>query len=261
MTSQPTLQKPVLPWVLAGITVLMQVAYPLTSGQTRTSLTIVTVVTFCLASTSHALFVRGLKWTAGYVAISVIGGWLIEYVGHTTDFPFGPYGYTTSLGWQLLGVPLVIPLAWSMMAYPALVVGQTMMRGRWSSILVSTVALASWDLFLDPMMVADGHWIWDRVGFTLPGIPGIPAVNFLGWFAVALVMMTLLSLLPRLDSSPIRDAQPLTLWLWTYFSSVLANAVFLSRPSVALVGAIVMGAVAIPLCLQLWRSRSVQAKA
>jgi hypothetical protein len=30
---------------------------------------------------------------------------------------------------------------------------------------------------------------------------------------------------------------------------------------VALVGAIVMGAVAIPLCLQLWRSRSVKVKA
>jgi putative membrane protein len=150
------MRKPVLPWVLAGFAVLMQIAYPLTSGQTRTSLTIVTVVTFCLASTSHALLVRGLKWTAGYVAISVIGGWLIEYVGHTTDFPFGPYGYTTSLGWQLLGVPLVIPLAWSMMAYPALVVGQTMMRGRWGSILVAAVALASWDLG-SSRVYASGH--------------------------------------------------------------------------------------------------------
>ena len=136
-----------------------------------------------------------------------------------------------------------------------------MMRGRWGSILVAAVALASWDLFLDPMMVADGHWIWDRVASTLPGVPGIPAINFLGWFVVALGMMTLLSRLPRLDSSPIRDAQPLTLWLWTYFSSVLANAVFLSRPSVALVGAIVMGVVAIPLCIQLWRLRSAKAEA
>ena len=133
-----------------------------------------------------------------------------------------------------------------------------MMRARWGTVLVSAVALASWDLFLDPMMVNDGHWTWDRVTSALPGVPGIPTINFLGWFVVALALMSLLSLLPRLDSSPIRDAQPLTLWLWTYFSSVLANAVFLSRPSVALVGAIVMGLVAIPLCLQLWRRRSVK---
>ena len=49
---------------------------------------------------------------------------------------------------------------------------------------------------------------------------------------------------------------PLALWLWVYVSCVLANAVFLGRPSVALVGGIVMGLVAIPLMYSLVRDRA-----
>ena len=39
-----------LPWALAALTVALQIAYPLTSGDDRTTLTVVTVITFFLAS-------------------------------------------------------------------------------------------------------------------------------------------------------------------------------------------------------------------
>ena len=42
------------------------------------------------------------------------------------------------------------------------------------------------------------------------------------------------------------DRVPYALFLWTYASSVLANAVFFGRPGVALVGGVVMGVVALP---------------
>jgi putative membrane protein len=41
-----------------------------------------------------------------------------------------------------------------------------------------------------------------------------------------------------------------------YVSSVLANAVFLGRPWVALIGGIVMGLVAVPLAYSLARDRT-----
>jgi len=241
-----------LPWMLAALAVLLQITYPLTSGQARTSLTVVTVVVFFLASASHALLWRGVAWTLGYLAITLIGGWAIEAIGSTQGVPFGAYDYTGSLGAKLGGVPLVIPLAWAMMAYPALIVGQRLTRSRVLLPFVAGLALASWDLFLDPMMVADGHWIWQDASLALPGIPGIPLQNFIGWYVVAVVMTGLLSLLPRIE---VDDNQPIALWLWTYVSSVLANAAFLGRPSVALVGGIVMGVVAIPLTIGLWRDR------
>jgi putative membrane protein len=241
-----------IPWLLAGITVLLQIAYPLTEGSTRTSLTIVTVVTFFLASTSHALIHHGASWTAGYLAVTVVGGFAVEALGRSTDWPFGPYDYSGTLGWKLLGVPLVIPLAWAMMAYPSLAVARRLTTRWWATALVGGLALASWDLFLDPMMVAEGHWVWEITTPALPGIEGIPAQNFLGWFVTGVAMMALLTLLPRTAAS---DALPVALWLWVYISSVLANAVFLGRPSVALVGGIVMGLVAAPLAWTLWRDR------
>jgi uncharacterized membrane protein len=247
----------IVPWVLAGLTVLLQIAYPLTSGQTRTSLTLLTVVMFFLASATHAWLWRGAAWALGYLGITVIGGWAVESFGRSHDVLFGPYDYTSTLGWKFGGVPLVIPLSWAMMAYPSLLVGQRIVsertvRSRIAMPFVAGLALASWDLFLDPMMVADGHWAWQRTTPAIPGISGIPAHNFLGWYVVAVVMMALLGLLPRVEAD---DAQPLALWMWTYVSSVLANAVFLHRPSVALVGGIVMGLVAVPLAVTVWRDR------
>jgi uncharacterized membrane protein len=232
-----------LPWLLAGATVLLQVAYPLVHGHARDVLTVVTVVAFFLASTSHALLHRGLAWTAVFVGVTAGTGLLAEAVGTATGVPFGSYDYAGTLGAELLGVPLVIPLAWTMFAYPSLLVGQRLSRSPLVAALLGGLALASWDLFLDPQMVAAGHWHWHAVQLSLPGVPGIPVSNYLGWLLVAVLMVGALQLLPRHAAD---DRQPALLFGWTYASSVLANAAFFGRPAVAVVGGIGMGLVAVP---------------
>ena len=239
-----------VPLALAAVTVLLQVAYPLVHGHPRDILTVVTVGCFFLASTSHALVHRGPAWTAALVAVSAGIGLLVEAVGTATGVPFGAYDYAGSLGAKLIGVPLVIPLAWAMFAYPSLLVGQRLARTPLGAALVGGGALASWDLFLDPQMVAAGHWHWRDVEHALPGVPGIPVSNFLGWLLVAVLIVGLLQALPRVDAD---DRQPAALFLWTYASSVLANAVFFGRPAVAVVGGIVMGLVAVPYARSLRR--------
>jgi uncharacterized membrane protein len=240
-----------VPLVLAAATVLLQIAYPLVRGGGRDALTIVTVVVFFLASTSHALVHRGARWTAAYVAVTVGVGLLAEAVGRGTGVPFGDYDYTGSLGWKLVGVPVVIPLAWAMFAYPCLLVGQRLAASALGASLVGGLALASWDLFLDPMMVAAGHWRFDDVRVSLPGSPDVPVSNHLGWLLVGLAIIGILQLLGRREAD---DRVPGALFLWTYASSVLANAAFFGRPLVALVGAIGMGTVAVPYALS-WRGR------
>ena len=240
-----------LPVALAALTVLLQVAYPLVHGHPRDVLTVVTVCAFFLASTTHALRTRGLGWTAGLVLLSVGTGLVAEAVGVATGVPFGDYRYSRTLGAQLLAVPVVIPLAWAMFAYPSLVAGQRLARSRPGAALVGAAALAGWDLFLDPQMVAAGHWRWLDVRHALPGVPGIPVSNFLGWALVALVLMAVLQLLPRRCAD---DRVPAALFGWTYVSSVLANAVFFGRPGVAVVGGLGMGVVAVPYLRTLARS-------
>jgi uncharacterized membrane protein len=232
-----------VPDALAVLVVLLQVGYPLTSGRPRDLLTITTVCVFSAASTSHALVWRGPRWTAAFVATTCGAGLLAEAVGTATGVPFGAYRYADSLGPRLLDVPLVIPLAWAMVGYPALLVGQRLARGPFGATLLGALALASWDLFLDPMMVGDGHWAFADPSPALPGAPGIPLSNYAGWLLVALVMVGLLQLLPRRAAD---DRQPAALFLWTWAGSVLANAVFLGRPLVALTGGVVMGLVAVP---------------
>ena len=239
-----------VPGALAAATVLLQIAYPLVDGDPRDVLTVVTVVAFFLASTTHALVHRGPAWTAVFVLVTTGTGLVAEAVGTATGFPFGAYTYADSLGWKLLGVPVVIPLAWAMMAYPCLLVGQRLSRSRVGAALIGGWALAAWDLFLDPQMVEAGHWRWTDVSYALPGAPDIPGSNHLGWLGVALLMLAVLQLLPRREAD---DRVPAALFLWTYASSVLANAVFFDRPVTAVVGGIGMGLVAVPYALSLRR--------
>ena len=240
------------PEVLAGLTVLLQVAYPLVSGHPRDLLTIATVAAFFLATTSHALVHRGAGWTAAYVLVTVGSGLLAEAVGTRTGIPFGDYAYAGSLGATLLDVPVVIPLAWAMMGYPCLLVGQRLARSRLGSAALGGGALAAWDLFLDPQMVAAGHWTWTGVRAALPGAPDVPLSNYLGWLAVAVLMVGVLQALPRTARD---DRQPYALFLWTYASSVLGNLAFFGRPLTALVGGVGMGLVAVPFARQLARRR------
>jgi uncharacterized membrane protein len=232
-----------LPVVLAALAVLLQVAYPLTAGGARDRLTVATVVVFAAASVAHAAVHRGVRWAAAYAALTTSVGLVAEAVGTATGVPFGQYDYADSLGAKLLGVPLVIPLAWAMFAYPCLLVGQRLARTRVGAVAVGAWALASWDLFLDPQMVEAGHWTWTDVRLALPTSPEVPVSNALGWLLVGGLMMSLLQLLPRRAAD---DRVPAALFLWTYASSVLAFAVFFGRPGVALVGAVGMGLVAVP---------------
>jgi putative membrane protein len=223
-----------VPALLAGLVVLLQVAYPLVHGTARDRLTVLTVVVFALASATHALQHRGARWLGRFVLVTVGGGLAVEVLGDATGFPFGSYEYGEGLGPTLWDVPVVVPLAWAMFAYPAHCVGVRIGH----PVLAAGWALASWDLFLDPQMVQEGYWRWDDPS---PGLNGIPLTNHVAWLVVALVMAALL---------PVRQADdrvPLALFWWTFASSVLANLAFFGRPGVALAGGLAMAVVAVPL--------------
>jgi putative membrane protein len=232
-------------WWLAALTVLLEICYPLVDGHHRDQLTIATVLVFALATVVQLVSTRGSLVGLGFLVVTAAVGLAVEAVGTHTGFPFGSYDYSGSLGARVLGVPLVIPLAWTMMAWPALAAARRLVSGRLATAVVGGWALASWDLFLDPQMVAAGHWHWAH---TSPGLQGIPLTNYLGWLGVSILLVGVLhSLVPRTGS----DTQPLTLYLWTYGSSVLANVAFFGRPAVALTGGIGMGLVALPLLRRL----------
>lgn len=238
-------------WALFGALVLVQICYPLTGGRVRAALTVATVVLGYLLSVTHAWH-TSRRSALALVGTATLGGFAVEALGVATGFPFGTYDYSGQLGPKLLGVPLIIPLAWTWMAWPALLAARTLASRTIPTVLLAAAGLAAWDLFLDPQMVAEGYWSWHAPEPHLPGLDGIPVSNFLGWLGFALLLMTALHLSTdnAIKAGKSDTAPMLALWWWTYASSVLAHAVFLRLPWSALWGGVLMGAVAVPSMLR-----------
>jgi uncharacterized membrane protein len=243
-----------LPALLAAAVVALQIGYPLVQGASRDRVTILIVVTFAAASAVHAIATRGLRVGAAAIALAAGVGFVAEVLGLHTGVPFGDYRYGPVLGARAFGVPLVVGLAWTMLAWPAALVARRLVRHPAARVAVGAWALASWDLFLDPQLVSAGAWHWDHPVPHLPGVAEIPLTNYAGWLLVATLVSAGLQRLLRDDPGG-ADAAPIALYLWTYAGSIVALAGFLDLAAAAAWGALGMGAVAIPLMVQLGRRR------
>jgi putative membrane protein len=217
----------------------------------RTAVTVLSVVVFAAASLVDVGRLHGRRGVAALLVVAGGGGLVAEAVGLRTGLPFGPYTYTGTLGPELFDVPLVVPLAWVMMAWPALVVGRTLARRSGLVPVVGGAALAAWDVFLDPQMVAAGHWTWADPVPALPLVPGVPLTNYAGWVVVAVLMTAVLH--RYVGPTTATSTPAAALYLWTYASSVLAHLVFFGLPGSAVAGALIMGAVAVPFAVTLVR--------
>ena len=243
-----------------------QIAYPLLDGDGLRAATVAAVVAFLTASVAHTA-----AWFGGRAALTLVAGGVAlglaaEALGVATGWPFGRYAYADSLGPKVFGVPLLVPLAWTMMAYPALIAARRLVprAGRsWPPgaraagvAIIGGVTLAAWDLFLDPQMVAAGHWAWARPTPSLPGVATVPLGNTAGWLLVGTALTALLDrLLPRPSALPLAaEALPAALLAWTWLGSVLANLAFFGRPAVALLGGAGMALVVAPYLVVLGRA-------
>jgi putative membrane protein len=240
-------------WALVAAAVAVQIAYPLTPEVWRTEVTVLSVVVFFVAAVADAARVHGPAGAAVLLGAAGGGGLFAEAVGVATGLPFGQYAYTGTLGPELLGVPVVVPLAWVMMAWPALVVARTLAVRGPGVVAVGAAALTAWDVFLDPQMVAAGHWTWFHPTPSLPLVAGVPLTNYLGWLLVSVLIMAVLN--RALPKERVPSAPAAALYLWVYFSSVMAHLVFFGLPGSAVTGAVIMGAVAVPSAVALARRR------
>jgi uncharacterized membrane protein len=146
---------------------------------------------------------RSLQLLAAVFAVSL----LFESVGVATGLVYGPYHYTDKLGPLFLGlVPYLIPVAWFMMSYPSFVIADLLVPSTWkhwqrilSVAAVGGLAMTAWDLVMDPIMVASGHWVWDVNG----AYHGIPLQNFLGWWFTVFTTYVLYQLISGRASKPV----------------------------------------------------------
>ncbi|MFN8076313.1 MAG: carotenoid biosynthesis protein [Kineosporiaceae bacterium] len=271
--SQPRVTAPAVGTAVAAgvLTVGVQIAYPLLDGSALHAATRLVVVLFCATSVLHAGAVLGARAAVALLAVAAGIGLGAETLGVHTGVPFGSYHYTGTLTPQVLGVPVIVPLAWAMMAYPSLVLGRVL-AGRLSGLarralvaLAGGWTLAAWDLFLDPQMVSAGYWRFDSPSPGLPGLTalpaaaladpadaasgavGIPWTNHLGWLIVGVVLVAALDAVlpsPARPASGVRRAAlavPAVMLAWTWLGSALALGAFLDLPVPAAWGTLAMG--------------------
>jgi uncharacterized membrane protein len=151
----------------------------------------------------QALYEMGIKKAILFLLITGMVGFLAEVLGTNSGFPFGKYYYTNFLGSKFLGVPVVVPLVWFVIAYMSysivagnLKVPSGQSNSTESSLFVKTVLLAAfgavaWDFMIDPMFSSYGYWVWTGQFLPLPELDGIPLTNFIGWFVLVALMIAL----------------------------------------------------------------------
>jgi len=243
--------------VAAGVTVLAQILWALTSDGLRDASTIIGVLAFATASGFHAYVAFGRDFVIKFLAVALIATFVIEVLGVATSFPFGTYEYDLQrLGISVLGVPLLIPFAWFMMLYPCWLISNELFKSKLFVIPTGALLMSTWDLYLDPQMVNEGYWTWfvDGVATT-----AIPLTNFFGWFVSTAIIFTLLAIVLTPKPTKVSNLVPYVLVFWVWLGSFLVNIVsvspFFNQPAVAISGFIGMGLVLIPWTWMLWQRR------
>jgi putative membrane protein len=173
----------------------------------------------------HAGQILGWRRAILLFSLTFLISLFFESVGVATGWIYGPYHYTDLLGAKFLNlVPYLIPIAWFMMSYPAFIITYRILKpskNLWLWHLgiatIGATVMTAWDLAMDPMMVASGHWVWEVDG----GYFSIPLQNFWGWwltiFVTYIVFTRLIRLNPKdINLSPYQDYGFLNLAIYSY---------------------------------------------
>jgi len=148
---------------------------------------------------AQAVYELGVRKAALFFILTTMIGYAAEVLGTNVGIPFGKYSYSDVLGERVLGVPIVVPVVWFVIAYICL----SMMRTRKKAgrgdrqIILTTIITAfgvvAWDFLIDPMFSSQsyGYWTWSSHQLIPTTLSGVPLTNFLGWFVVAMIMVSL----------------------------------------------------------------------
>lgn len=237
-------------WLLFALHLIAQPIYSLLPANLERLGTLVIVLSGTAFGFAHLAVSKGLKAALTMMTLCLLVAGGLEVLSVQTGFPYGHYSYSSLLGPGVLGVPLLVPFCWQMMAHNAGVVARLIYPKAW--VLVAAGALTAWDLYVDPQNVRAGYWTWARQGEYV----GIPLENFAGWLLTALIIYGLYARFerprPTLTSSVrVFELLPVLVYVWMWFGGAVVNLVWWNQPVVALVGFVGTGLFAVPALREL----------
>ncbi len=209
----------------------------------------------------HSVITKGWKRTLVIFCIAVLVPFVFEVLGVNFGYIFGPYDYTEMLGFKLLGVPVVIVLAWEPILYSSFYIVEILtssseekesaFKNRMSFYLgasfVAALVTTSWDLMMDPIAVNQGWWVWEQGGPYVPYIGGgVPMSNYIGWMGVAFTCSFfhrwIMSKGQKVSSSdPAILYGPYAVYVFLFFAAFLISITMHHHAEFALAGLMGMG--------------------
>ena len=174
-----------------------------------------------LVALTRQLPAQNVLFVAGIIAL--IGG-VAHGIGAKSGIPFGPFLFSSEIGWRIFGVlPWAMPLLWIVAVLNSRGVARLVLRpwrktrayGFW---LIGLTALLTmlFDCALEPFAAhAKHYWIWTAGSISLTP-QGAPLANSVGWFLVTVLMLafaTPLLINKQLSKRSAPDFHPLAVWL------------------------------------------------
>ncbi len=126
-----------------------------------------------------------LNYTGKSVLIStitlVVSGYLLEYIGVKTNYPFGSYFYTETLQPQIAGVPTAISMSWTLVvASSYLIVLKSKKLNIFATVVYSAALVLAFDFMLEPFAsFINKYWTWT--------LSYVPVQNYITWFLTAAI--------------------------------------------------------------------------
>jgi putative membrane protein len=175
------------------------------------ALDVLSAVGFAMVDGARHYRLRGILV---FAAICTVVGNLVENLGVATGFPFGRYYFVELMGPKLFHVPVLLGLAYIVMAYVSwmlarLIVGNTHAPVAGFRIIALPTAAAfimvAWDLAQDPIWATVLHgWVWRDGGAWF----GVPISNYLGWYGNVFIIYLLFGLYLRRRQATVIPVPP-----------------------------------------------------
>ena len=139
------------------------------------------------AALGHALF----TWPLRSTVVLFAGGATVAVVGEVLVIRLGLLRH--HVGPQVLGVPLVVLVAWPATVYVFYRAAALVVPAGVEAAALAAVSATLFDGYQDPEGVQRGLWSYPASRLSEPRWRGVPWWNFAGWLAVVFVTAMLAS--------------------------------------------------------------------
>ncbi len=119
------------------------------------------------------------------ISVLFLIGFFVEVIGVYSGLLFGEYHYGKTLGFQFLGVPLIIGVNWVLLVMSSFTVSSYFVSNSIFKVILSSIIMVLLDLMIEPVAIRLDFWHWHA--------EVIPLQNYLMWFLVALLMNWILT--------------------------------------------------------------------